>query len=112
MPIDDKNTVLEVRVKENAESIKEIKKFVFGNGDSGMGENIRTLVREIEEVKFMLTTHVKLDAKTQKEKRSKREKFLEKALIAIIVAFFTSAGSALAFVIKIYPALIKLAETQ
>jgi|APSaa5957512622_1039677.scaffolds.fasta_scaffold19325_6 hypothetical protein len=105
MTIDkDKFVALETRVEK-------ISKIVIGNGEKGMAETLRNVGDAVDRIEAALTTHVENDNLEERRRKSRRERLLEKFLIAAVALLGTGVGGVITYGFKLYPVLEKLLNT-
>jgi hypothetical protein len=85
------------QVESNTNDILRIRKVVFGNGDEGLDETVRSIETKLD-------GHIKIREKSE----AKKEKIQLILLGTIASNVFIVLGAILAFFFKIYPILLKI----
>jgi len=108
--LDPTEIVMEVQVKQNTADINKIKKVVFGNGEIGMGEQIRKTAGSVEDILEMLKLHIEDNRVDEDKKQKKKEKIQIVFIGALIANAFIFIGSTISMFLKFYPILLELSH--
>lgn len=95
-------------VDRNTEAIGKIIKFLFGNGDAGMDETIRTTCKAVEELSKSFEEYKTLQKESEKYVRDKRDKLQFIVIGALVTNGIAFVATVLYWMIKIAPILHEL----